>query len=447
MSNPDWSRWLTEDLALYRALTEAEQGLLQQHIARVLSEISIRGPVPMTERLKVLVAGQACLLLLGGCAESFEGLQKLVLRRAPLASGHKSEWREGKLLVDWPEASADIEVANNGLNTVLYRFAELLVGKLDAARTKALHRCYGDYLLRANRDTLFWWEYRDTRSHEDLLACNVPVFFEQPYELKRDLPALYALYQDWLGVDPLGWIHRRREQVAARRFPTSWRRMLLQRVALYRRLPDELKHRLEGLILVFCDQIKLVARGFDSAEVSDWMRLCVAADACLLLLGRSFDDFRHLARVEIMRGNPEGRGNVGGDSTRSRIRLNWFAAEHGTRAGSKNYNIIIHEFAHLLDWADDDTADSIPFAADEQQRRRWTTFLEQQYDELVRRYRSGQGHVVDQYAAEWDAGARAEFFPCASESFFEQSSELKQNHPVIYYALEAFYQLDPAAWG
>jgi len=39
-----------------------------------------------------------------------------------------------------------------------------------------------------------------------------------------------------------------------------------------------------------------------------------------------------------------------------------------------------------------------------------------------------------------------EFFTCATESFFEKSTELREQYPEVYKALKNFYQLDPAEW-
>jgi hypothetical protein len=71
-----------------------------------------------------------------------------------------------------------------------------------------------------------------------------------------------------------------------------------------------------------------------------------------------------------------------------------------------------------------------------------------------------RGPVIDHYAltkSEHVIGAtnsgktvsylvRSEFFPCATEAFFERSTELRDKWPEIYGVMKDFYQLNPAEW-
>ena len=79
-------------------------------------------------------------------------------------------------------------------------------------------------------------------------------------------------------------------------------------------------------------------------------------------------------------------------------------------------------------------------------------------EQVRQAYESGEGHIIDQYAltkSEHVIGAtnsgntvpylvRSEFFPCATEAFFERSTELRDECLEIYGVMKDFYQLDPA---
>ena len=74
--------------------------------------------------------------------------------------------------------------------------------------------------------------------------------------------------------------------------------------------------------------------------------------------------------------------------------------------------------------------------------------MDREYTRLEEAHKSGQGHVIKEYGLHTygEEKRRAEFFPCATEAFFEQSTRLKTECPGIYEILKTFYQLDPICW-
>ena len=178
------------------------------------------------------------------------------------------------------------------------------------------------------------------------------------------------------------------------------------------------------------------------------MRLCVAAEACLLILNRGFQDYRHVECVEIWKSKPEGTDNWDGDAIAKRVRLNWHWAKVGMEDESDNYNITLHEFAHILDNADDRVAQSVPVPVLSPDRKTWEEMVDREYTRLEEAHKSGKGHVIKEYGLHTygEEKRRAEFFPCATEAFFEQSTRLKTECPWIYAMLKTFYQLDPVSW-
>ena len=123
--------------------------------------------------------------------------------------------------------------------------------------------------------------------------------------------------------------------------------------------------------------------------------------------------------------------------------MHWDACLDGIYRGSDNYNVILHEFAHVLDQADDAEAQSIPVAVDSvAERRKWEEVIAREYPKI----QAAQGypfkHTIDKYALT----SNAEFFSCATESFFERSRELQIHHPEIYELFQNYYGLDPVQW-
>ena len=123
--------------------------------------------------------------------------------------------------------------------------------------------------------------------------------------------------------------------------------------------------------------------------------------------------------------------------------IKWDACLQGMHWGADNCNIILHEFAHVLDQADDSEAQSIPLSVDSLvDRRKWEEVIAREYPKIKAAYKERRAHTIDEYAL----ASNAEFFSCATESFFERSGELHQHNPEIYELLQDYYGLDPVQW-
>lgn len=223
---------------------------------------------------------------------------------------------------------------------------------------------------------------------------------------------------------------------------TEQRKILTGHSALYNRLPGDLKIRLESLMHVFLREVTFEVDGFD--EVTEEMRICVAAEACVLILNLGYDSYSQLRRVIISKDLLKRDGKEwGGWAGRHDVTMCWDTCLHSMRWGDDNYNAILHEFAHVLDQADDTEAQSIPVAVDSKaERRKWEEVIAREYPKIKAAQVYSLKHTIRDYALT----DQAEFFSCATESFFERSKELKQHHPEIYELLQDYYGLDPVYW-
>ena len=102
------------------------------------------------------------------------------------------------------------------------------------------------------------------------------------------LAAILVAVLSWTLREALfrGW---RRARIRARPFPHEWREVLRRRVPYVRSLPADLQLQLKKHIQVFLAEKPFV--GCDGLEITDEMRVTIAAQACLLLLNRRTDYF------------------------------------------------------------------------------------------------------------------------------------------------------------
>jgi Mlc titration factor MtfA (ptsG expression regulator) len=228
-----------------------------------------------------------------------------------------------------------------------------------------------------------------------------------------------------------------------------------QREAVHRNVPyvatlsSEDRRELEGHIQVFLAEKRF--EGCAGLELTDEIKLTVAAQACILLLHRETDYYPGVESILVypstyvvknvrqMLGGVSVEGDqarVGESWVRGVVVLAWDAVTKGARDPHDGHNVVFHEFAHQLDA--DGSSDS--FAS----RSSYVAFaraLGAEYEELVRRVLEHRPTDIDAYGAT----NPAEFFAVVTEAFFERSAQLEQEHPELYSVLRDFYRQDPAA--
>lgn len=251
----------------------------------------------------------------------------------------------------------------------------------------------------------------------------------------------------------VGWLHSRRRRaqrakVQARPLDDRNRALLREHVPLFGRLPDEVRIKLEGIMQVFMSELSFEPCG-GLHEVSEEMRLVIAAQACLLLLESGFEDFGRLRSVLIYPdayhahedAASSGEVRLGESWGTGSVILAWQSVVQGARNMEDGRNVVLHEFAHQLDQADGD-ADGLPRLKRRGDYRRWAQAFTQSYDLLCDRVNRGQKTVMDPYGAT----NPAEFFAVATETFFEKPRQLREDHEGVYEELKNFYGLDPLEW-
>ncbi len=247
-----------------------------------------------------------------------------------------------------------------------------------------------------------------------------------------------------------GW----RESAAVRRraIPDDlWKRTLVRHPFLRRRSEQDMAE-LRRLTSLFLDRKEFSTAG--GLRLTNMMAVTVAAQAVLpvLHLGLTrYDGFLgivlHPDAVRAPREQADEDGvvhawdePVAGEAMQGGpLMLSWRDVRAGGRPDGtfgQAYNVVIHEFAHVLDM-EDGVADGVPMLPAELPATEWAAALQGAWQQFLHQPEHG---VLDPYAAQ----GPDEFFAVASEAFFVTPQALRAQHPGLYGVFQRFYRQDPA---
>lgn len=273
---------------------------------------------------------------------------------------------------------------------------------------------------------------------------------------------------------------RRRKKLSFQPLPPDWLRIVESHCPYHQRLPETDRRELHGHIQIFLAEKKF--EGCGGLALTDQIRVCIAANACLLLLHRQTDYFPDLQSILVYPGSyfaqvtrhighgvmTEGQQIRAGESwNHGTVVVSW-ADICKDIASDGRTSVILHEFAHQLDY-EDGYADGAPllepvsvpmlgshiFGSIETQRTRrerhatWTRVMKSEYENLRARvsgvmFGTAQGHV--EVLRSYGATNPAEFFAVATEAFFGTPRDLQAQHPELYAELKWYFNQDPANW-
>ena len=118
--------------------------------------------------------------------------------------------------------------------------------------------------------------------------------------------------------------------------------------------------------------------------------------------------------------------------------LAWDATKHGAADPSDGQNLVLHEFAHQLDY-ENYAADGAPVLATHQQQLSWREVMRTEFASLQAADETGIPTLLDTYGAT----NPAEFFAVSTVAFFERPCALRAHHPKLYAELQGYFQQDP----
>lgn len=247
---------------------------------------------------------------------------------------------------------------------------------------------------------------------------------------------------------------RRRERLRAVPLSAEWQALIERNVAAYHRLSADDQRELQGHT-----QVLLAEKHFEGCgglDLTDEIRVTVAAQASMLLLHRETDYYPELKSILVYPGTYVVSGDraIGegiweeGDEARlghtgariGALVLAWDDVLRGARTMDDGSNLVYHEFAHQLDF-ENRAADGTPVLA-ARQYVSWARVLSAEYKALRQAADDSRQTLIDQYGAT----NPSEFFAVLTELFFEKPVEFRSKHQALYEELRAFYRQDPASW-
>ncbi len=219
-------------------------------------------------------------------------------------------------------------------------------------------------------------------------------------------------------------------------------------------LPRKDQKELLKHMQVFLKEKKIIACG--GLDLTDEIKIIIAANACLLLLHRNTDYFPNLSTILVypkpynskqMQMHPHGwmvqedEVLLGESWAHGTIVLTWSEIKRDSKKHNDGKNLILHEFTHQLD--DENTAsEGVPMFENNQQTLAWARVFTKEYESLITDVMQNKKTLLD----EDGANSPAEFFAVTTEAFFEKPVRLKQKHPELYDCLKSFFKQDPVEY-
>ncbi|HEY8104973.1 MAG TPA: M90 family metallopeptidase [Gemmatimonadales bacterium] len=250
--------------------------------------------------------------------------------------------------------------------------------------------------------------------------------------------------------------------------PADWRGVIERRVPGLGILTDAQRDRLLDAVRDLLSTRHWEACG--GLALTTEMQLTIAAQACLLTLELPGDPYPRLKAILIYPSTfvpghsvdmrkwmhasvaepalPE----LGEAWPTGTVVIAWDAALDGGANPSDGRNVVIHEFAHLIDFqyglthGDPDLTgllhssnEPIP-APDIPGGQTWRRMLAESFERHCGDVERRVPTVLDRYAATNEA----EFFAVSTEVFFEQPAKLRAAYPQLYDHLSRLFRQDPA---
>jgi hypothetical protein len=248
---------------------------------------------------------------------------------------------------------------------------------------------------------------------------------------------------------------RKRRRLRSRPFPKEWLALIQRHVVFFHKLPASDRAELLGHVQVFLAEKRF--EGCGGFAITDEVRVTIATQACLLLLHRNTDYFPGLLTILVypltymVEEKRQLSEHVWEEGTVSRLGetgrrmgslvLSWGAVKHGAADPTDGKNVVLHEFAHQLDF-ENHAVDGVPELPTPEQQRSWTAVMRSEFVSLRAADETGIPTLLNTYGAT----DPAEFFAVSVEAFFEQPRALHARHPQLYAQLRKYFNQHPVQY-
>ena len=228
---------LEKYVTIYTKLPQSLREELHGHINIFLDEKTFIGRegIEITDEISVVVAGNACLLLLQGNKRRFTGFSSILIypntyiahevqhdgllsTEQPSTRAGES-WVRGPIVLSWGDIRSGSINAEDGHNVVIHEFAHKLdeqsghMNGLPVLKNESRHKEWNKVLSeeydalheRAKRGGNKVLDEYGTVSPAEFFAVASESFFEKPVQMKKRLPELYKQLQTFYNIDPVSW--------------------------------------------------------------------------------------------------------------------------------------------------------------------------------------------------------------------------------------------------
>ena len=236
-----WRKILQRRVPLVRRLPVDLQLQLKKHIQVFIAEKAFIGcaGLRITDEMRVVIAAQACLLLLNRPADYYPQLRQILVYPGAFVVQRNStdgagvqhtqrqalageSWSQGQVVLSWQDCLEGAAQADDGRNVVIHEFAHQLdqeSGPANGAPLQApgapdynpqrwsqvFHASYAQLQHQARSGHEGLLDPYGAQDPAEFFAVASEVFFEQPNELALEYPDLYRELASFYRVDPAVW--------------------------------------------------------------------------------------------------------------------------------------------------------------------------------------------------------------------------------------------------
>jgi Mlc titration factor MtfA (ptsG expression regulator) len=251
------------------------------------------------------------------------------------------------------------------------------------------------------------------------------------------------------------WLRqRRRQKLWSQPFPAAWEDVLQTNMGHYPRLSASAREQVRRIARILVAE--KIWEGCGGLVMTEEIQVTIAGQAALLLLGMEHDYFArvlsiivypmafHLAKPDETGDEAFTRDDLAAEGQavyRGPVILSWDEVLGEGREPELGHNVVVHEFAHQLDFLDNQ-ADGVPPLPTRQLLQRWKKEMPQ----ALAAHRAALERGEETFFTEHAGKDEAEFFADASEAFFCLPEDLREAFPAIYDLLAGYYRVDPLKW-
>jgi Mlc titration factor MtfA (ptsG expression regulator) len=229
-----WQRTLAQ-LPFLAGLSAEENERLRQTVILFLHNKSIHGAggLELDAAMPLLIAVQACILILNLDIEYYEGWVEVIVYpdefvprveyvdedgvvHTDLAPRAGEAWLQGPVILSWADVAPRAD--GDGVNVVIHEFAHKLdmlngdangfpplhAGMNRRAWAAAFESAYADFSRRVDADEETAIDPYAAESPAEFFAVMSEAFFEIPRAVSADYPEIYAQLRQFYKQDPVG---------------------------------------------------------------------------------------------------------------------------------------------------------------------------------------------------------------------------------------------------